>query len=144
MLLGYVSDEHYLALLDVVVEFERDGEPIMVVTSSPRGAIYGELPAGQYRVTLAKPGYGAKTVDAFLTPDDLPVHFRLLSDSMYGYAWPKWVEAGEASEFRVHAPEAYHLTLWRYGQTRELVRPIGWFDEHGPRANLQTLPDDDF
>ena len=144
MLLGYVSDESYSALLDVVVEFERDGEPVLVVTSSPRGAIYGDLPPGRYRATLAKPGYGAKTVDALLTPDDIPVHFRMLSDSLYGYAWPKWVEAGGTSEVRVHAPEPYHLTLWRYGQTKELVRPIGWFDEHGPRANLQILPDDDF
>ena len=144
MLLGYVSDENYSALLDVVVEFEREGDPVMVVTSSPRGAIYGELPAGEYRVTLAKPGYGAKSVDALLAPDDLPIHFRLLSDSLYGYAWPKWIEAGGTSECRVHSPEPYHLTLWRYGQSKELVRPIGWFDEHGPRANLQILPDDDF
>ena len=144
MLLGYVSDENYSALLDVVVEFEREGDPVMVVTSSPRGAIYGELPAGEYRVTLAKPGYGAKSVDALLAPDDLPIHFRLLSDSLYGYAWPKWIEAGGTSECRVHSPEPYHLTLWRYGQRKELVRPIGWFDEHGPRANLQILPDGDF
>ena len=56
MLLGYVSDESYSALLDVVVEFERDGEPMLVVTSSPRGALYGALPPGKYRVTRAKPG----------------------------------------------------------------------------------------
>jgi hypothetical protein len=40
--IGYVSDEIYSALLDVVVEFERDGEPVLSCTSSPRGAIYGD------------------------------------------------------------------------------------------------------
>jgi hypothetical protein len=144
MLIGYVSNENDLALLDVVLEFHSGGEPLAVVTSSPRGAIYADLPDGEYRVTLAKPGYGSKTVDIVIAPDDLPHRFRLLSDNLYGYAWPKWVSGGDAAEFRVHSPEGYHLSLWRYGQTKEMVAPIGWFDEHGPRANLQVLPDGDF
>ena len=145
MLIGYVSDENYLALLDVVLEFrDADDEPVAVITSSPRGAVYGDLPDGKYRVTLAKPGYGSKTVTILVTPDDVPHHFRMLSDSLYGYAWPKWARSGDAAEFRVHAPEPYHLSLWRYGRTKELVTPLGWFDEHGPRANLQLVPDGDF
>jgi hypothetical protein len=144
MLIGYVSDENYLALLDVVLEFERDGEPIAVATSSPRGAIYADLPPGEYRVTLAKPGYTSKTVAVAITPDDLPLQFRMLSDSLYGYAWPKWIKAGEEGEFRIHSPESYHLSLWRYGQKKERVCELGVFDEHGPRANCQILPDQDF
>jgi hypothetical protein len=144
MLIGYVSDENHLALLDVVLEFHSGGEPVAVVTSSPRGAIYADLPDGEYRVTLAKPGYGSKTVNIVVAPDDLPYHFRLLSDNLYGYAWPKWVAGGDVGEFRIHAPEAYHLSLWRYGRIKEMVAPLGWFDEHGPRANLQILPDGDF
>jgi N,N-dimethylformamidase len=144
MLIGYVSDENYVALLDVVLEFEQDDEPVAVITSSPRGAVYGDLPPGEYRVTLAKPGYGSKTVSVTITPDDRPVHFRLLSDTLYGYMWPKWIQSGRSGEFRVHSVEPYYLTLWRYGREKELVQPIGWFDEHGPRACTQILPDADF
>ena len=61
--LAYISDEMYLAIADADAEFQsiQDGS-ITVLRSSPSGAIYGELPDGQYRVTLAKDGYGAKTV----------------------------------------------------------------------------------
>ena len=68
----------------------------------------------------------------------------MLKDDLLGYAWPKWVRAGEASEFRVHSDAAYKLELWRYGWKKELVRPIGWFDEHGPRATVQIVPDGDY
>jgi len=37
MLVGYVSDERYVALADALVEFERDGEMVAVVRSTPRG-----------------------------------------------------------------------------------------------------------
>ena len=33
-------------------------------------------------------------------PVDCPYQFRLLSDGLLGYAWPKWVRSGEESEFR--------------------------------------------
>ncbi len=141
---AFVSDESYSALCDVAIEFVRDGKCVAIATSSPRGAVYADLPAGEYQVTLAKDGFGSKRVVARIDPEQ-PYQFRLLSDNLYGYAWPKWVRSGGASEFRVHSPnESYHLSLWRYGKTKELVRPIGWFDEHGPRANQQILPDGDF
>src|SRR5262249_16367500 len=73
-----------------------------------------------------------------------PYHFRLLPDSLLGYAWPKWVQTGGRSEFRVHSPEVYKLQLWRYGYKRELIRTLGWFDEHGPRATVQISPDGDY
>ncbi len=111
--------------------------------SAASGAIYGDVPAGDYRVTLARDGFGAKRVGVRIDPKH-PVHFRLLSDAMYGYVWPKWCRAGDLGEFRVHSTESYHLTLWRYGKQKEPVQPIGWFDEHGPRATLQILPDEDF
>src|SRR5688572_5777605 len=102
MLIGYVSDENYVALLDAVLEFEAeaDGQPVAVATSSPRGAVYADLPSGEYRVTIAKAGYGSKTVEMVVAPNDLPYHFRLLSDTLYGYAWPKWVQSGATTEFR--------------------------------------------
>lgn len=142
--IAYVSDEMYLALSDVLAEFEpaSGGEPT-VLRSSPRGAFYAEIPAGTYRVVLAKAGYGAKTVTAELGTG-APVQFRLLSDGLIGYMWPKWVRAGETAEFRVHSVEPYQLSLWRYGLRRDLVQTITWMDEHGPQANRQILPDGDF
>src|SRR5262249_5145718 len=78
-----------------------------------------------------------------VAPGRPPHHFRLLSDGLLGYAWPKWVKAGEKSEFRVHSVEPYQLSLWRYGIKKEPIRSLGWFDEHGPRATMQITPDGD-
>ena len=56
--IAYVSDEMYVALSDVVAEFEPvAGGAATILQSSPRGALRGDLPAGIYRVTLAKSGY---------------------------------------------------------------------------------------
>ncbi len=142
-LLAYVSDEMYVALPDVLAEFESlaDGS-VTILRSSPRGALRCDLKAGMYRVTLVKSGYGAKAATVRL--GDAPVQFRLLADGLLGYMWPKWVRGGEVAEFRVHAVEQYQLTLWRYGQEKEYVALIGWLDEHGPQANRQLLPEGDF
>jgi len=142
MLVGYVSDERYVALPDVLLEFEN-ASTRETARSSASGAIEADIPPGRYRVTLAKQGYGAKRVEMDAA-DGTPYQFRLLADGLLGYAWPKWVRAGEKSEFRIHADEEYKLSLWRYGQTKELVRRIGWFDEHGPRATVQITPDGDY
>jgi N,N-dimethylformamidase len=45
---------------------------------------------------------------------------------------------------RLQASREFQLSLWRYGLKVTPERMIGWFDEHGPRANLQVLPDNDF
>src|SRR5262249_38545827 len=68
----------------------------------------------------------------------------LLSDRLLGYAWPKWCRAGDSVEFRVHSVEPYKLGLCRYGSRKELVRNLGWYDNHGPRAIMQILPDGHF
>ncbi|MGQ0569489.1 MAG: N,N-dimethylformamidase beta subunit family domain-containing protein [Armatimonadota bacterium] len=143
MLVGYVSDERYVAIADVVVEFDQAGRSVAVVRSTPRGAVYVEIPAGEYRVTLVKDGFGSKSVTIDVAPG-VPHQFRLLSDGLLGYAWPKWVRSGERSEFRVHSVEPYRLSLWRYGWKKEFVRLLGWFDEHGPRAVMQITPDGDY
>jgi hypothetical protein len=142
MLIGYVSDERYVALPDVLFEFESRGGSIEA-RSRASGAVHADLPPGEYTVTLAKSGYGSKRIKLVL-PLRSPYHFRLLADGLLGYAWPKWVKSGEKSEFRVHAVEQFKLTLWRYGLQKELVRPIGWYDEHGPRATMQITPDGDY
>lgn len=142
--LGYVSDEDYLAIPGVAVEMEAlvSGE-VTLLTSSPRGALYADLPAGRYRVTLAKDGYGPKWVECDLGSGE-PRQFRLLRDGIAGYMWPKWVRSGEKSEIRVHSSEQYQLSLWRYGQQKEFVQTLSWFNEHGPRTTAQLAPDCDF
>jgi hypothetical protein len=146
MLIGFASDEDYSALADVAVELDRHGETAAVARSTARGAIFAELPAGDYRVTLQKSGFGSKRADVSIhdSRNYLPQQFRLLSDRLVGYAWPKWARSGERAEFRVHAVEPYHLSLWRYGLQKELARPIGWFDAHGPRSVMQITPDGDY
>jgi N,N-dimethylformamidase len=142
MLIGYVSDERYVALTDVLLEFESKARSVET-RSRASGAVYADVTPGPYRVTLARQGFGSKRVEMVVREGE-PYQFRLLSDNLLGYAWPKWVRAGEASEFRVHSSEAYKLTLWRYGQEKELVGTIGWFDEHGPGATVQITPDGDY
>src|SRR2546422_234693 len=105
--LAYVSDEMYVALADVAGEFESEetGETTLL-RSSPRGAFYGDLKPGRYRVTLSKSGYGAKTSEAVLGGETV-FQFRLLRDGLLGYMWPKWVRGGEKAEYRVHSIEQY-------------------------------------
>ena len=142
MLVGYVSDERYVALADVLLEFE-DRVTSIEARSRASGAIHADIEPGPYRVTLSKPGYGAKRVRMTVSPSR-PFQFRLLSDGLLGYAWPKWVRAGEQAEFRVHSVEPYKIDLWRYGWRKELAAKIGWFDEHGPLATMQITPDGDY
>jgi len=156
MLIGYVSDERYVALPDVLLEFEQDGESLEA-RSRATGAVVADLSPGEYAVTLYKAGYGSKRVRVAVTAkgakslsvrgsDEVQefYQFRLLSDGLLGYVWPKWLKSGERSEFRVHAVEQYKLSLWRYGYEKEFVRNIGWFDEHGPGATMQITPDGDY
>jgi N,N-dimethylformamidase len=141
---AYVSDENYVALVGVQAEFESlaTGQ-ISLLQSSATGALYADVPAGCYRITLAKDGYGSKWVECPVGSGE-PLQLRLLSDGLLGYMWPKWVRAGEKSEIRIHSTEQCQLTLWRYGQKKEYTRMVSWFDEHGPRAVAQILPDRDF
>ncbi len=143
MLIGYVSDERYVALGDVLVEFTNAAGESCETRSRASGAIHANLPPGELLVTLTKPGFGSKCVR--MTPQHVdPFQFRLLADSLLGYAWPKCVRSGEISEFRVHAVEEYKIELWRYGWEKEFIRGLGWHDEHGPRAVMQITPDGDY
>lgn len=143
MLIGYVSDEDYVALVDVAVDFEQGGALVASVRSTATGAIFVDLPLGAYRASFNKAGYGAKRVDVVLEAGKVDA-FRLLSDRLLGYVFPKWARSGERGEFRVHSVHPYHLSLYRFGLKRELVRPIGWFDAHGARSVMQITPDGDY
>ncbi len=143
MLIGYVSDERYVALPDVLLEFVNDRGESWEARSRASGSVHAELPPGDYVVTLYRAGFGSKRVRLSPRPGQ-PYHFRLLADGLLGYAWPKCVRSGEPSEFRVHAVQQYKLELWRYGWQKEFVRGLGWHDEHGPRATMQVTPDGDY
>jgi hypothetical protein len=140
---GYVSDEYYAALPDVLVEFRDAGSAPVVCRSAATGAVYADLAPGEYEACLARQGYGSKRVRVAVG-ESAPIHFRLLSDRLLGYAWPKWCREGDPVEFRVHAVEPYKLGLWRYGYRKEFIRNVGWYDNHGPRACMQTVPDGHF
>jgi hypothetical protein len=116
----------------------------MVATRSlANGAVMADIDPGPYRVTLARDGFGPKRVE--MTADlARPFSFRLLSDRLLGYVWPKWVTAGAEGEFRVHSTDAYRLSLWRYGWEKECVQELGWFDDHGPGPTRQVTPDGDY
>jgi hypothetical protein len=143
VLVGYVSDEYYAALADVLLEFRAAKDLRLVCRSAPSGAVEVDLPSGEYEVCLAKPGYGSKRVRTMIGQTG-PIHWRLLSDRLLGYAWPKWCREGDSVQFRVHTVEPYKLGLWRYGYRKEFIRNLGWYDNHGPRACMQTLPDGHF
>src|SRR5262245_537971 len=98
MLLGYVSDEKYVALPDVLLEFIAPNGDSFETRSRASGSVHADLPPGDYQVVLQKPGFGSKRVRLSL-PNAQPHHFRLLSDGLLGYAWPKYVRSGEQSEF---------------------------------------------
>src|SRR5262245_39434703 len=107
MLIGYVSDEKFVAIPDAQVELVDQNGNSWELRARASGAIRGKVPSGIYDVVLARPGFGSKRVSQLALPAQQPYHFRLLADSLYGYAWPKWVRSGEAAEFRVHAVEQY-------------------------------------
>jgi hypothetical protein len=142
MLIGYVSNERYVAIGDVLFEFRGPGG-VISARSNISGAVYADAKPGDYEVVLGKDGYGSKIIQMQVKGDEA-FHFRLLSDCLLGYMWPKCVKTGEQAEFRVHAVEEYELDLWRYGADKEFVKRIGTFDEHGPRATMQVTPDGDY
>src|SRR5437763_10017479 len=83
MLIGYVSDERYVALPDVLLEFIAANGVSHEARSRASGSVHADLPAGDYRVVLHKPGFGSKSVRLTL-PASHPHHFRLLSDGLLG------------------------------------------------------------
>ena len=87
MLIGYVSDERYVALEDVAVEILGDG--VSVGTHSrASGAIHADVPPGMYELTFSRAGFWRQAGDS-QAADGLPRQFRLLADGLLGYAWPK-------------------------------------------------------
>ena len=109
MLVGYVSNERYLALSDVLFEF-RGNDKVVLARSSISGAVYVDIEPGSYEVVFGKQGFGSKIVSVELSESE-PYQFRLLADGLLGYMWPKCVQGGEIAEFRVHSDEEFSQKL---------------------------------
>ncbi|MEC8932497.1 MAG: carboxypeptidase regulatory-like domain-containing protein, partial [Candidatus Latescibacterota bacterium] len=62
MLIGYVSDERYVALPDVLLEFMSSEGESTQTRSRATGSVHADLAPGPYQVTLHSPGYGLKRV----------------------------------------------------------------------------------
>ena len=142
MLIGYVSDEDDVALLDVAFVLQQDGQR-WDARSLADGSVSANVRPGEYTITMKRDGFSSKRVTVEVR-DDQPCRFRLLSDRLMGFMWPKWVRAGGRSEYRVNSPEGFRLDLFRYGWEKEHIRSYGWCDEHGPQAMMQVTPDGDF
>lgn len=142
MLVGYVSDEYFTALPDVLLEFAGPAG-IVQARSSASGAVLADVEPGTYQVTLSKPGFSTKRTEAAVS-SSAACQFRLLSQRPSGYPWPKWARSGELSELCVNCAEPFTIDLWRYGLEREHIQEIGYWDDHPPGAMLQILPDGDF
>jgi len=70
MKIGTVSDERYVALADVILEFEGPGGSTET-RSRASGSVYAELAPGEYLVSLQKAGYGSKRVRLQVARDRL-------------------------------------------------------------------------
>jgi len=81
----------------VLVEF-ASADAIVRARSSASGAVIAALEPGTYQVTLAKSGFSRKRTSLTVQSQDpggaTEQHqFRLMSTSLSGYAWPKWVRS---------------------------------------------------
>jgi N,N-dimethylformamidase len=142
MIIGNVSDEHYVAINETSIEFTQNDKVVAQTKTFISGAVDVDLPAGKYRMTLGKAGFASKHVDITL-PVAEPIKFRLISEKLVAYMWPKWSKSGEISTLRVNSASPVRFELFRYGLKRESHGVITWLDDHGPRALLQIIPDDD-
>jgi hypothetical protein len=113
MLIGYVSDEMDIAIADAQLELIGSDGASVEARSRASGAVHASIEPGRYRAVLTAPAHGRKWLDLDIGPDHQPIRFRLQSDRLLGYAWPKWARAGDRVELRVHSPESYQASLWR-------------------------------
>lgn len=144
MLLGYVSDEMYVAIADAQVEFRVPStNDSYVFRSAPSGAIHGDIPVGHYEIAIAHPNFGSKITSAEIDLHSKPIQFRLMSKKLTGYIWPKWSQSGERAEIRFSSHEIVDVSLWRMGWEVTKVRDLGRFEPFAPLGDCQTLPDGD-
>ena len=143
MLIGYVSDEYFVAVSNVSIEAACTSCSDRYVTqSSASGAIELPITQGTYTFTLASEGFSPKRSTHGISLGET-VNFRLLSNKLYAYVSPRWSVAGTEAKVLVSSKSPYSLELWHYGAKKTLIKRLG-FDTHPLGATLQTTPDGDY
>ena len=132
MLVGYVSDERYVAVADALLEFgagrpERLCGALVPAGGRPCRRRAGGVPrdAGEGRLRVEE-RYGLRQPGASRTTSACCPTACSATPGRSG------CRAGEQAEFRVHSVEPYKLELWRYGWEKEFVR--------GPRLARRARP----
>ena len=144
MLVGYVSDERYVALEGVAIEFERDGETVAVVVHAARQGhrrgrarhIPGDTAQGRVR------GEGrSRWIWRRARRRTSSACCRTGSTDTSGRAGSARA-SGRAVLPRHGVVPADARALWR--ESASSCGSSGWYDEHGPNAVMQITPDGDW
>ena len=122
MLIGYVSDERYVALPDVLAGVHQRprrvvGGAVAGVGVGPRRPAAGRVPRRPAEAGLRGEVQPRDAAGRRAAP--VPAAVRRPARATPGRSG---CGRGEQSEFRVHSVEPYKLELWRYGWEPEFVR----------------------
>ena len=143
MLVGYVSDEYFIAISNVSIEATCNScSELYVAHSSASGAIDLPITQGTYTFALSAAGFSPKRSTQEISIGT-QINFRLLSNQLYGYVSPRWSVSGTEATVLVSSKTPYSLELWHYGAKKTLIKRLG-FDTHPVGATLQTTPDGDY
>ncbi|MFP6700479.1 MAG: carboxypeptidase regulatory-like domain-containing protein, partial [Planctomycetaceae bacterium] len=69
MLVGYASNERYVAVPNVLFEFRSKTGQVTTATSTISGTVYAEIEPGEYEVVLGRDGYGSKIITINVSTD---------------------------------------------------------------------------
>ena len=141
---AFVSDENDIALSGVAILAESSSGERHRLTSAADGGVDFAPTPGEWKVTLASPGFGSKSVRLSASDGDAPYRFRLLSDDLSAYMWPKWCRGGERVVPQVHSVAPFKYSVFRYGLRKEPVGLSDWVGDHGRRTTMQVTHDGDF
>lgn len=142
MLIAYVSDEYYVAIPDASFVIRTQNGQLLNGKTNANGEVHAEIDTGAIELIVNPKGFGPKRVHAQFEVDN-PIQLRLLSEKLYGFVWPKWVNKGGSAEVLVSSKTPYRAELWRYGEVKSKVSNLG-FDSHPYGATMQELEDGDF
>lgn len=142
MLIAYVSDEYYVAIPSAPYVIKTATGQSSSGLTDANGEIHAEIGAGEIELAVNHGGFGPKKVLARFETNN-PIQLRLLSETLYGFVWPKWVKKGDPAEVLISSKSPYRAELWKYGKKKIKISNLG-FDSHPLGATMQRLEDGDF